>query len=228
MMRLLLLLLAAPLIASCDKAPLIPRLGELNPHVLAVMKTYPADGTHKYWWPKKSTWSGNARTLRYDGKVLLEGDAQGRCYCCGLTFEVFLQAWERWCKAQRRPYRILDMKARDVLAFKSDWFGSNGDRSTLHGALTKRGLGVRITDWKKARAGDFVQLWRHSGSGHSVVFQRWKRAGGKIAGITYWSTQKKTDGIGERTELFGERGATVKRDELYIVRVGAREPVKPR
>jgi hypothetical protein len=218
----LLVILLAGLLTACEEAkpPKLPKLGDLNAHVVAVMATYPTDGTHAYWWPKSGSWAGNVRTLKYDGEVLLEGDPKGRCYCCGLTFEVFLQAFERWCKEVERPYRILAMKAKDVLRLKHEWFGSNGDRSTLHGAIVNNGLGVRITKWRDAREGDFVQLWRHNGSGHSVVFLRWKKKSGKIVGLTYWSTQKSTNGIGERTELFGYEGSTLKRDELYLCRVG--------
>ncbi len=226
-LTLLLLLAACGPAAAKEKPPELPKLGDFNSYVLDVVKTYPTDGTHDYYWPKSGGWSGNARTLYYDGKVLLKGDAKGRCYCCGLTFEVFLQAWEAWCKKVKRPYKIRDMTSKDVLAFKRDWFGSAEHRDTLHGAVTKRGLGVRIEKWEDAKAGDFVQLWRHSGSGHSVVFKQWKKKGKAIVGITYWSTQKSTKGIGERTELFGDDGSSVKRDEFWIVRIGDPKTKKP-
>ena len=210
------------------KPPRLPKLGDFNAHALAVVQSYPTDGTHKYHWPKSGSWSGNTRTLHYGGEVLLEGDPQGRCHCCGLTFEVFLRAFERWCKAVKRPFKILSMDRKDVLRLKGEWFGVSGDRATLHTAITKNKLGVRITDWKQAKAGDFVQLWRYSGSGHSVVFKAWKRKGKQIVGITYWSTQGSTNGIGERTEMFGDpthdkkrNGSKVKPDELYVCRIGA-------
>ena len=78
-----------------------------------------------------------------------------------------------------------------------------------------------MEDWDEAEAGDFVQLWRHSGSGHSCIFRAWVRDDDdEIVGLRYWSTQSSTDGIGERVERFGTAGSAVKRDELYIVRVG--------
>lgn len=211
--------------AAWAKAPKLPRLGDFNAHVLAVLKTYPTDGTHKYHWPKSGTWSGNTRTLYYGGEVLLEGDPQGRCHCCGLTFEVFLRAFERWCKQVKRPFKILDMKRADVLKLKGQWFGVSGDRATLHTAITKNKLGVRITKWKDAKPGDFIQLWRYSGSGHSAIFRAWKKQGRKIVGVTYWSTQGSTQGIGERTEYFGDptkkdNGSKVKPDEFYLCRIG--------
>jgi len=211
---LLLLLLAA---CSPEAKPPVPKSGDFNAHVLAIVDTYPTDGTHRYHWPKTGTWIGTTRKLVYAGEVLAEGDPQGRCHCSGLTFEVFLRAWERRCKAADRPYRILDWDLAQVRRFRTQWFGTSGDRATLHTALTKNGLGHRITDWEKAKPGDFVQLWRHGGSGHSCIFRGWTRdEDGTIVGLRYWSTQKSSKGIGERTEPL----AKLKRDELYVVRVG--------
>ena len=70
-----------------------------------------------------------------------------------------------------------------------------------------------------ARRGDFAQIWRNNGSGHSVVFLDWVREDGAIVGLRYWSTQPATDGIGERVERFdGERG--VDREQIWLARVG--------
>lgn len=220
------------LLAACEEveapAPTVPPLGALNRHVLAVVRTYPRDGTHAYHWPREGAWLGFTRTLTYDGEVLGEGDAKGRCYCCGLTFEVFFRAWERWCREAERPFRIGSLDAAGLRRFVGEWFGSDGNRETLHAALTRHDLGVRIEALEDARAGDFVQLWRHSGSGHSVVFLDWVRnETGRIEGLRYWSTQSKTRGIGEREERFGEDGASVKRDELYVVRVGRPAETSP-
>ncbi len=218
------------LLAACEEpapdaqsppAPTVPKLGSFNEHVLAIQKTYPTDGTHRYHWPRSGAWIGITRDLRYDGTLFASGDADGRCHCSGLTFEVFLRAWERWCRAQERPYRILGWTKDDLGRFQRAWFGTTGDRATLHTALTESGLGVRITDLEKAKPGDFVQLWRHSGSGHSCLFQAWIRApDGTIQGLRYWSTQSSTNGIGERGERFGTSGSALKRDEFYVVRVG--------
>ena len=60
-----------------------------------------------------------------------------------------------------------------------------------------------------------------------MVFLGWVREKKKIVGIRYWSTQSSTKGIGERTERFGTSGSTVKKDELYVVRVGRPPPPRP-
>jgi len=226
----LLLGLALLLLAGCedeeggDGAPTLPETTAFHEHVRAVMATYPQDGTHGYHWPRPDdgSWLGFTRTILYAGEILGRGDPQGRCHCSGLTLEVFLRAWERWCTAKGRPYRILDLDLAGVRRFQRQWFGTSGDRATLCTALVENGLGFRVTDREAARKGDFVQLWRHSGSGHSCVFLDWVREDGRIVGLSYWSTQRATNGIGEREERFGEDGSSVKADELYVVRVGRR------
>ena len=218
---LLLLLTACP--EEKQAARDVPAEKTFRTHLLAVIETYPTDGTHGYYWPRpdRGGWLGNTRRLEYAGTVLSEGDAKGRCHCCGLTFEVFFRAWARWCEAEGKPFRIRDLDVAGVRRLQRQWFGVSGDRKTLLTAITKNGLGRRITDWEDAREGDFVQLWRHSGSGHSCVFRAWVHDEGKIVGLRYWSTQKSTNGIGERVERFGEDGSAMKRDETYVVRVGA-------
>jgi hypothetical protein len=198
----------------------------LNAYVLEVLRTYPTDGTHRYHWPKDEPgapqpWRGNARTLTYMGQVLGQGDPEGRCHCSGLTFEVFLQAWMARARAQGQPARIRDLDLAGVKRLHQQWFGSPEDKTTLRTALVENGLGVQLTDLEAARPGDFVQLWRHNGSGHAAVFLAWTRdAAGAITGLTYWSTQSATNGIGERTERFGDGPKDVRRDAFYLCRVG--------
>ncbi|MBI5367729.1 MAG: hypothetical protein HZA54_11885 [Planctomycetes bacterium] len=189
--------------------------------VVEVMKAYPTDGTHDYYWPKGDNWPGTTCDLVYRGVKVLEADPKGRCYCCGLTFEVFVKAWQKWCAARKAEFRIGDLSGEELLKLRADWFGSTGDtRRTLQAALVSRGLGRAVEKLKDARPGDFVQFWRTGGSGHSVVFLE---AGFDSAGaptkLKYWSTQKATRGIGVREERFGGEGG-VKPDEVYVVRAG--------
>jgi hypothetical protein len=200
-----------------------PDPGELNPHVLAVLATYPTDGTHRYWWPKEGDWKGNVRTLHYGTDVLCAGDPEGRCHCSGLTFEVFVQAWQRWQRERPEVHdpAWLGAGVADARRLQAQWFGSPSDRTTIRTAFVENRLGTCLADWEQARAGDFVQLWRHDGSGHCAVFLAWERdAAGTITGVRYWSTQASTDGIGEKSEFFGAEGRAVKRDELYLCRAG--------
>lgn len=198
----------------------VPRAGELNPYIVEVLKTYPTDGKHRYFWPKKGGWAGNTRDLRYRGELFSKGDPKGRAYCCGLTFEVFFRAWQAWCRAKRQPFVIGTFDTTEKLrSFRREWFGADGNRRCAAHALVDNDLGIAVDKLADARAGDFVQLWRHSGSGHSVVFDSWVKEKAKIVGMRYWSTQKSTRGIGYRVERFGGKKG-IKKDECWIARVG--------
>jgi hypothetical protein len=204
--------------------PAGPAAGELNDLVLEVLRGYPTDGTHPYHWPKSGGWKGCTRDLAYAGELLAAGDPQGRAYCCGLTFEVFLEAWMRWCRRELRPERILDSDLARVRRIQSLWFGSRDDPTCLQRALVANGIGVALDDPEAARPGDFVQFWRNDGSGHSVVFLAWVRGGRSIAGLRYWSTQAATNGIGERTERIGPGPREVDRARIHIARAGLPPP----
>jgi hypothetical protein len=197
----------------------LPTERDYRSSLLKIMKSYSTNGKHRYYWPRGSGWKGTTCDLVYQGVTIAKGDPKGRCFCCGLTFEVFFRAYEACLKKNKKDFKIGDLDATAVRRLLSKWFGKKGDRRLLQDAITQNGLGRAINKPEKARAGDFVQFWRHSKSGHSVVFVSWERdRGGKITGIRYWSTQKSTRGIGQRTEKIGPKG--VKRDEIYIARVG--------
>jgi hypothetical protein len=210
--------------AQARDADSIPRAGQLNRHVLAVIAKYPTDGTHAYKWPKDGSYGGVTQDLVYQGIVVAKGNAARQTYCCGLTFEVFFKAWARWQGGEPRknesPAAIGELSPKQLRALRQDWYCATGDRTGPVKALVDRQLGVRITKFNDARAGDFVQLWRTSGSGHSVVFLAWERdRQGEIVAMRYWSTQPGTQGISERVERFSGKAALV-RDQIYIARAG--------
>jgi len=200
--------------ADADEPP-------LNAHVLRQIAAYPTDGTHDYWWPRDGTYDGTTCDLEYAGAVVARGEAKKRTYCCGLTFEVWLRACEAAAKkAGKEDLRIGDLDPAGLRKLKADWYVATDLRKGPVDALVPRGLGRAIERPADARPGDFVQLWRKNGSGHSVIFIAWERENGKIVGIRYWSTQPATNGIGVRIERFeGERG--VKPEEIYVVRAFA-------
>lgn len=214
-------LLLAAIAIRAEEA--MPTEDEFSKFVMAVVKTYPTDGTHGYYWPKGDAWPGTTCDLLYQGTKACEADPQKRCYCCGLTFEVFAKAWKQWGEGRKREFAIPGVDGKGILDLRADWFGSTGDkRTTLQAAVVSRKLGRAIANPDEARAGDFVQLWRKNGTGHSVVFLEWKKGGdGKVKGIKYWSTQKSTNGIGEREErVAGDDGVDL--EQVYVVRVGKR------
>lgn len=191
---------------------------DFNQYVVSMMRGYPTDGTHQYYWPSSGSWAGNTCDLYYKGALFSKGDAFERCYCCGLTFEVFFQAYERYCQDKRWKFIIKNFTSTDLLKFRKQWFGSDGNRTTLQNAIVSNKLGTAI-DLDDAKEGDFVQFWRGNGSGHSVIFVRWIYNSKKEKiGLRYWSTQSSTKGIGERNEYFGAKGVDI--NQVYIARVG--------
>ncbi len=197
----------------------LPLATDFSKLVLDVARSYPADGTHGYYWPRESDWTGTTRDLFYGGTRVCDGDPQKRCFCCGLTFEVFFRAYEKYCHDAGKPLRILDLDAKGVDALRREWFGPTArDRMTVVKAITKFELGKQVP-LEEARPGDFCQLWRHSGSGHSViVLDVAKDPDGAPASIRYWSTQKTTNGIGENRETFSSTAVIA--SETWVARVG--------
>jgi hypothetical protein len=200
----------------------LPAADDFTRAVLEVVKTYPTDGTHRYHWPKTGGWPGTTRDVFYEGKKVCEADPEGRCFCCGLTFEVFVRAYEKLCAEAKKPFKILDLDAKGVIELRREWFGPTAkDRTTLLKAVERFQLGKKVP-LAEARAGDFCQLWRRSGSGHSVVLMAIEKDDkGKPTALRYWSTQKSTNGIHENTEKFSETEKSgVLVDETYVARIG--------
>lgn len=189
----------------------------LNPFVLEVLRRYPTDGSYGYYWPapSESAWEGTPHPVSYGDTRLTAGDPQRRSYCCGLTFAVYVEA----LLAASGGAPLSGLTADELHELRLRFFGdsSAGERRRLvEFALTSLGLGRAVTP-EEARPGDFVQLWRRSGSGHQAVFVNWVWDGERRIGLTYWSSQPSTRGVGYRTEWFrGEAG--VDPEQLYFAR----------
>ncbi len=168
-----------------------------NQEVLNQIAKYPMDGTNKYHWVPG--FDGVTQPLVYKGITIASPNEAKETYCCGLTFEVYFKVAEKLGSVLADPKKM-----------KADWFVATGKRKGPVDALVTRGLGteVKLLD---AQPGDFCQIWRQSGSGHSVIFMAHDQ--GKL---TYWSTQPATNGIGKRTEQFG--GVPNPITEIYIAR----------
>lgn len=195
-----------------------------NQRVLEVALSYPTDGSYGYYWPSSGDWAGTTRDIWYRDVLVAEGDAQHRSYCSGITWETFMRAWTELDAETGGDGTINGMTVDDLYDFRTDWYVRElwGDGVGL--AVENYGIGERVTDFADVQPGDYVQIWRHSGSGHTFVFIDWELDGdGDIIGVTYWSTQSSTDGIGYNTEYFGSSGSTI--DPAYFFAARVYEPV---
>lgn len=135
----------------------------------------------------------------YEDQVLLKGNPDDLTYCCGLTLQAYIMA----CTKIGKHIGTF----ADAMAIRRKWFIAEAipgaplyDNKGPVDALVPVGHGMEV-ELKDAIPGDLVQLWRKSGSGHSVIFIN-SFMENEIRALKYWSTQPSTKGIGYRTEYF--------------------------
>ena len=178
---------------------------DLNEYVISTLETYARDGSLPYSWV--NGYDGVTQDLCYQGEMIANAneDSSGSSFCCGLTFEVYYRSILRAMEDLGMEENLNDMEASDFTDFISRWFvlEKNGDGPGL--ALVTYGLGKKIEKMQDVKKGDFVQIWRTSGSGHSVIFIDWTlNDKGDTTGMRYWSTQPGTDGVNYNTEYFDD------------------------
>ncbi len=145
-------------------------------------------------------------------EVLKDKQNEGT-YCSGYALQV------GYIVAKNRG--LLTSKTKEqLLKFIKEWYQSSP--KTCVTASVNLGIGVEI-EFDDAQEGDFCQLWRTDGYGHNVIFKNFIYKNDTIVGIHYRSTQKATDGIGDRTEYFTNGGGSVKKAMTYFVRLNNSE-----
>lgn len=178
--------------------------------VIDVARSFPDGGG--YHWESGST--GVKEPVNFKGDCLLEATEEGS-FCCGYTFAVAMRV------AEERGL-LADKSVDDAKRFLKDWYGApGGDKTLVVLAVENLGVGEAVS-FEDAQPGDFVQLWRAGGSGHSVIFLKWIEEDGQKVGFRYRSSQKATDGIGDRTEYFSDApglNGRVLRDQTYACRL---------
>lgn len=192
------------------------RLPEPNRRIVEMLLEYPRSGEHDYWWPRKgeSSYDGSTTDILVAGIPAMRGEQKGRTFCCGLTLELALRLID-----EQMPGSV-EFTSATLARFKKLWFCENLFSPGPTDALVAFGMGKPVGSFDDALPGDFVQLWRHNRSGHSVIFVDWARsADEKVVGVYYWSTQPATSGIGFNLELFGRGGKTVDQNSFSIVRL---------
>lgn len=179
--------------------------------VLAAAQAIPDGGS--YVW---TNGSGVPRDIRHEGELILKAQEKGT-YCSGFTFCVAMET--------ARERGLLKGKSADaVRQFQKQWYGSTKEAAERQCALAveQLGIGREVKSLADAQPGDFMQIWRTNKSGHSVLFLDWVREGEEVVGIKYRSSQKSTDGVGDRVEYFADVPAhdgKVDRQRTYVARL---------
>jgi hypothetical protein len=179
--------------------------------ILAAARAIPDGGT--YVW---NGGSGVPHEISHGGVTILEAQKKGT-FCSGFTFTVAMEA--------ARERGLLGGKSADaVRQFQKEWYGSTKDAAERQCALAveRLGIGRELKKLEQAQPGDFVQIWRTNKTGHSVVLLDWVREGDQIVGIEYRSSQKSTDGVGDRIEYFADakgHDGKVDRRRTYVARL---------
>lgn len=178
------------LLAACLLALASPALADEE--VLTVARSYEDGGGYNRTWKG----SGTPEEIRFAGEqILAKGDGT---YCCGYTFTVAMRV------AESRGL-LAGKTADEVRLLQKRWYGVlEPSKETLcQFAVEQLGIGKEVTH-AEAEPGDFVQIWRTSGSGHSVIFLKWEMEEDKRIGFHYRSSQGSTDGIRDKLEYFAD------------------------
>ena len=197
------------LVLAVGPSPL--QADERGKDVLAAAQAIPDGGS--YVW---TNGSGVPRDIRHEGELILKAQEKGT-YCSGFTFCVAMEA------AQERG--LLKGKSADaVRQFQKLWYGSTKEAAERQCAFAveQLGIGREVKSLADAQPGDFMQIWRTNKSGHSVLFLDWVREGDEVVGIKYRSSQKSTDGVGDRVEYFADapgHDGKVDRQRTYVARL---------
>lgn len=195
------------LLAASDQLNFIPSEGYIpeppgfNAYVLRAINdwtVYPKNGTYPYCWKECPGSMGVIHDVTYLDTLLWPGE--GSCFCTGFTLELFLDGIRRWQGANGMdpidPLHFLSVEAVDKGTFYQHWQGYGvATSASAADAFEAEEIGHSISEesWEEALPGDFVNLSRTDGTGHSVVFVAWLREGGEIIGIRYFGCNSSGD-----------------------------------
>lgn len=206
---------AAPTPAAPTPAPAAPAALSvtLNAAILDLLPEYSKADSPPYVWSRGQDTDGVTRELRWQGTLLAAPDSTGGIHCSGITYEVYLRALASVVGDGQGP------DAATLLALKETWYVRDGDERGPVDALANAGLGQRVSGLAAFKPGDIVQFWRNSGKGHSVIFiNHTRNSDGSVRGMTYWSAQGTSGGIGMRRTSPGSDINQIAPDRLYGVR----------
>jgi len=158
--------------------------------------------------------SGVCIPLNHNGDIIRNCSEGDKTHCCGFTLSIgFIAATNRGL--------IYDKTVKQIEKFSSDWYSAGGANGKLCvEALKNLGIGEEVS-LEDAIEGDFCQIWRTNGSGHSVIFKSHIKKGDEIIGFNYRSSQKSTGGIGGTKEYFYGSGGSMVRSNTYFGRMNS-------
>lgn len=128
-------------------------------------------------------------------------------YCSGASYAAFIGALDTVTSSfqdelgeeQVEALRMQDSSGKYREDMSKMWGCWNADGpGSLYALSMFSKLGVRV-DPLDAKPGDFCNLDWRSGYGHSVVFLGWDTTPEGEMAMRFWSSQKSTNGLGDRT-----------------------------
>lgn len=195
---------------------------------LAVARAFEPLGLGGYKWKTSSGAPSTGMPLDIYFKSsdpVFKKPSDGSTYCTGYTFSVaFTVALNRGLLNEFTDKDIEKMQEvwNDGIAKNYPKLCVDAISKPLAPNLKALGKEVSLED---AKVGDFCQIWRTSGSGHSVVVVETIKKDNKITGLKYYSSNGKVNpttkrtGAGENTEYFSDSGGTMLRKNTYFARL---------
>ncbi len=205
---------------TVEESVVEPGPTDFNELVIKLVESYPKDGTYTYYWPSGGGWSGSTRDLYYQGEKIADHGGYSACYCSGITFEWYLRAWQEWAETTGADGEDLNgIGASAIWQFRRDWYVRELKGPGPTAAMENYGVGTDVGSFDNWQRGDFVQLWRNNGSGHTVVFWGWiLDEESNIVGMEYASCQGATDGLGISKEYFGSFSGALDPQYMWAAR----------
>jgi hypothetical protein len=98
-----------------------PVESDFNEVAVQLLEAYPTDGTHDYLWD--GSYAGTTRDIWYLDTLVAEARADQSCYCVGLTWELFMRAFERIDADSGGGGILNELAVGDLYDFRTDWGG---------------------------------------------------------------------------------------------------------